>query len=477
MALGTDPVNSLWHAWIERDPNQVALNHAGQTLTWQALDRQVAHYAKVLREQGVQAGEVVTLVGKNHLHTVLWFLACTQVCALCAFVAPQPLARLQEKLATLYAEQSPKHLWLAPSCALSEEEIAELNVHFLSLPDERDEFVDGEKISSQFSCEQLATLIFTSGSTGAAKAVAHTHQQHLASARGLLAQFAFTESDCWLLSLPLYHISGVAILYRWLAVGAILKIGVGDLQSDIAGVTHASLVPTQLKRLLDSRCPLTLKRVLLGGSHIPVELAQMAAKRGIDTWLGYGMTEAASTVTAKRVDGLAGNGELLDHRELRIVDGRIFIGGQTLAQGYYRQGQLVPLTNEQGWFDSKDLGRWQGNNLLIDGRADNLFISGGENIHCEEIEAVLNQHPQVHVAIVVPVQDSEYGARPVAIIRSEAQWSQAIGDAWCQGKLEKFKWPIMYFLLPDTLLDGGIKVSRAAIKAWLSAQQTTFKLL
>ncbi|EJB8349084.1 TPA: o-succinylbenzoate--CoA ligase [Vibrio cholerae] len=473
MALGIFPV-SLWQPWLERDPKQVALSHAGQTLTWQVLDSQVAHYAKSLREQGVRSGEVVTLVGKNHLHTVLWFLACTQVGALCAFVAPQPLARLQEKVATLYAEQSPKHLWLAPSCALSEEEIAELNVHFLSLPDEWDEIVDGEKVASQFSCEQLATLIFTSGSTGAAKAVAHTHQQHLASARGLLAQFAFTESDCWLLSLPLYHISGVAILYRWLAVGATLKIGTGDLQNDIAGVTHASLVPTQLKRLLDSSCPLTLKRVLLGGSHIPVELAQMAATRGIDTWLGYGMTEAASTVTAKRVDGLAGNGELLDHRELRLVDGRIFIAGKTLAQGYYRQGQLVQLTNEQGWFDSKDLGRWQGNNLLIDGRADNLFISGGENVHCEEIEAVLNQHPHVQVAIVIPVQDSEFGARPVAVIRSEAEWCQAIGDTWCQAKLEKFKWPIMYFLLPDALLDGGIKVSRAAVKAWLAANQTQF---
>ncbi|MBU5885448.1 AMP-binding protein, partial [Vibrio cholerae O1] len=117
--------------------------------------------------------------------------------ALCAFLAPQPLARLQEKVATLYAEQSPKHLWLAPSCALSEEEIAELNAHRLSLPDERDESVGGEKVSSQFSCKQLATLIFTSGSTGTPKAVTHTHQQHLASARGLLNKFAFTESDSW----------------------------------------------------------------------------------------------------------------------------------------------------------------------------------------------------------------------------------------------------------------------------------------
>lgn len=108
---------------------------------------------------------------------------------------------------------------------------------------------------------------------------------------------------------------------------------------------------------------------------------------------------------------------------------------------------------------------------MIDGRADNLFISGGENVHCEEIEAVLNQHPHVQVAIVIPVQDSEFGARPVAVIRSEAEWCQAIGDTWCQGKLEKFKWPIMYCLLPDALLDGGIKVSRAAVKAWLAANK------
>lgn len=475
-------MNSLWQAWLERDSEQIALKHVDHALTWQSLDCQVARYAQALCAQGVQAGEVVTLVGKNHLSTVLWFLACTQVGALCAFVAPQPLARLQEKLDTLYTSQNPKRLWLAPSCALSEAEITQLNAYILTLPDEVAESDEGQNVTafdaaSSFSPQSLATLIFTSGSTGAAKAVAHTHQQHLASARGLLKRFDYTERDCWLLSLPLYHISGVAILYRWLAVGATLKIGAGDLNHDIADVTHASLVPTQLKRLLESERPLDLQRVLLGGSHIAMELAQQAKQRGIDTWLGYGMTEAASTVTAKRVDEMAGNGELLDHRELSIIDGRIFIGGQTLAQGYYRQGQLVSLTNQQGWFDSKDLGRWQDNNLLIDGRADNLFISGGENIHCEEIEAVLNQHPQVQVAIVLPVEDSEYGARPIAVIRSEGIWNQQIANAWCQQKLEKFKWPIMYFFLPDALLDGGIKVSRARVKAWLATQQTRYTLL
>ncbi|MDE1514665.1 MAG: o-succinylbenzoate--CoA ligase [Vibrio sp.] len=477
MARAINPVNHLWQAWLERDPQQIALEHAEHALSWQMLDRQVGDYANALREQGVQPGAVVTLVGKNHLHSVLWFLACMQIGALCAFLAPQPLARLQQKLSTLYAEQSTNYLWLAPSCALSAEELKPLARYLLSLPDPQCGSVHGEPASRPFSAATLATLIFTSGSTGVAKAVAHTHQQHLASAQGLLADFAFSQADNWLLSLPLYHISGVAIIYRWLAVGARLKIGTGDLERDMLGVTHASLVPTQLKRLLDRGQPLDLQRVLLGGSHIPLALAEAAAQRGIDTWLGYGMTEAASTVTAKRVDGVMGNGQLLAGRELRIINGRIFIAGQTLAAGYYQQGDLRPLTDRQGWFDSQDLGHWQENNLVIDGRADNLFISGGENIHCEEIEAVLIQHPQVQVAIVLPVQDDEYGARPVAVVRTEQAWDQAQGDACCHGKLEKFKWPIGYFSLPDALLDGGIKVSRAAVKAWLAVEQPNLTVL
>lgn len=244
-------------------------------------------------------------------------------------------------------------------------------------------------------------------------------------------------------------------------------MGGGNLAEDIVGVSHASLVATQLKRLLDEQVELSLSHVLLGGSHVAHELALRATQQGIETWLGYGMTEAASTVTAKQIDSISNAGHLLQNRDIKLVDERIYIGGQTLAAGYFKQGLVTSLVNESGWFDSKDLGEWQGDELKIIGRADNQFISGGENVHCEEIEAVLNQIESISQSIVVPVEDVEFGHRSVAVIQTELLLDKAQYEQHLQTKLEKFKWPVAYYAMPQTLLNEGIKISRKAVKDWL----------
>lgn len=243
--------------------------------------------------------------------------------------------------------------------------------------------------------------------------------------------------------------------------------GGGNLADDILGASHASLVATQLKRLLDDEVKLSLTHVLLGGSHVAHELALRATQKGIETWLGYGMTEAASTVTAKQIDSISNAGHLLQNRDIKLVEERIYIGGQTLAAGYFKQGAVTSLLNEDGWFDSKDLGEWQGDELKIIGRADNQFISGGENVHCEEIEAVLNQIESISQSIVVPIEDVEFGHRPVAVIQAESLLDKAQYEQHLQTKLEKFKWPVAYYAMPQALLGGGIKISRKAVKDWL----------
>jgi len=460
-----------WKYHKQCHPNRVALSlcssdNSIEMFTWQQLCERVDHYQKALVSNGMQAGDILTLVGKNHPDTVFWLLASFQHGVVCALTMPQPASQLSRKLDTLYRPEQTPFIWCAPECGVPVKEL-ERTVKPLVLSS------NGQPVPNEgYQQSNLATIIFTSGSTGNPKAVVHQHSQHLASAQGLLEQFHFTESDTWLLSLPLYHVSGLAIIYRWLQAGACLKIGAGNLLQDISGVTHASLVPTQLKRLLDSEQLLTISHVLLGGSHIPHTLSQQAANLGIETWLGYGMTEAASTVTAKPVDETSTAGCVLPGRALKIADKTIYVSGDTLAVGYYCQGALHPLTGEDGWFNTRDLGQWHGDELVIIGRADNLFISGGENIHCEEIEAVLNQHPDIELAMVIPVADPEFGARPIAAIAGAECVSKQKGDVWCKGKLEKFKWPIDYVEMPGSLRETGIKVSRKALQGWFF---TTYK--
>ena len=467
----TEAVDSIYRLvkkWSREQPDTIALKGAGTEITWFQLDDAVDNMSQCLREQEIKNGDVIAAVSKNSVELLLLYLACLNIGALCALLAPQPFSRLEAKLDVLGTDK----IWLGKGhgkvlehmTARQKSLFSQLN--FVDLSTSFFRHIGWGETLDEHPLD-LASIVFTSGSTAEPKAVAHSAEQHIASAQGLLEKLHFSRSDSWLLSLPMYHVSGLAIVWRWLYAGARIVIGEGkDLQADLQGATHASLVPTQLQRLLEKGVKLPLTHVLLGGSRIPLNLAGEAHKQGIETWLGYGMTEAASTVTAKMVDGKEGVGEILPNRDLKIDGNYIYIGGKTLATGYYKQGKLTPLT-EDGWFNSKDLGDWQDGELKILGREDNLFVSGGENIHCEAIERVLNMMPGINGSIVVPVADSEFGARPVAVISADRLPEKLYMENHLSGKLEKYKWPIAYYLIPPEIVrEGGIKIPRKAVNQW-----------
>jgi len=317
--------------------------------------------------------------------------------------------------------------------------------------------------------DRPATVVFTSGSTGVPKAALHTFGNHHNNALGSNENIALAPGDRWLHSLPLYHVGGLSIVFRCLLAGAAIALPepgtpLGRAISDLRA-SHVSLVSTQLLRLLDDGADLSgLGAVLMGGGPIPPSLVDEAIARGFPVHTSYGLTEMASQVTttppgASR-ERLRTAGRVLPHREVRVSgEGEILVRGATLFAGYLREGVPDLPLDDGGWFRTGDLGEMDADRYLtVSGRRDNLFVSGGESVQPEEIEAALCRVDGVEEAVVVPVPDPDFGARPVAFVRLS-------GGA---GNLARALEPVLpRFKIPKTFHEwggaGAMKPDRVAL--------------
>lgn len=325
------------------------------------------------------------------------------------------------------------------------------------------------------SLDRPATIVFTSGSTGTPKAALLTAGNHVWSARGWSARLPLGPGDRWLLNLPLAHVGGLAVVFRCVLAGAAVALPAPKTPTaqalQVLGATHASLVATQLYRMLRAdAAPLTgLKALLLGGSAIPPGLLDEAHARGLPVITSYGLTEMASTVTATAPgaprEALATSGTVLPHRELTLRDGEILVRGRTRFAGYVEGDAVVEPFEAGGWFATGDLGTLDAQGRLhVTGRRDNRFISGGENVQPETIEAALLALPGVRQAVVVPVPDAEFGERPAAFVETAAGAVEAEALAGAlREQLPGYLVPVAFFDWPEE--GGELKPRRADLRA------------
>jgi O-succinylbenzoic acid--CoA ligase len=282
----------------------------------------------------------------------------------------------------------------------------------------------------EFQPPRRRSLIFSSGSTAEPKAIVHGYENHVAAATASHLAIPLTPRDRWLLSLPLHHVSGFAILFRTALAGATVVLQQKDeplLESMVRQrVSHSSLVPFQLADCLrDKTAPVVapqLKSVLVGGSAVPRQLLAEAVTMGWPICYSYGMSEMASTVAVSEVsnDGSIIFDTPLPGIEWEMIDGEIWVRGESLCLGYWQNGTLTKASNQDGWFQTGDLGRFNtAHELEIVGRKDHMFISGGENIYPEEIENALMSIPGMERAFVCAVADGRYGKRPAALVSTE----------------------------------------------------------
>ena len=329
--------------------------------------------------------------------------------------------------------------------------------HQLTVKDVR--WQSAKSLSCKYSYNQLADIIFTSGTTGQPKAAVHTLGNHYFSARGANEHIPFSANDRWLLSLPLYHVGGLGILFRVFLRGGTLVIAQPqeNLQKVLTRyrITHVSLVSTQLYRLLQNNFSgQYLKAILLGGSAIPERLLKQAVQKKLPVYTTYGLTEMSSQVATSQKLSYKDSWpwpRILNYRQVKIArDGEILVKGKTLFKGYLKVNKIQKIRR---WFKTGDLGYLnQNKELTVTGRKDKMFISGGENIQPAEIEYYLRKREDVKEVAVIAKADAEFGFRPVAFVtmKKGKKFNPAQLKSCLQKYLPKFKIPDLFRAEPQS---------------------------
>ena len=318
-----------------------------------------------------------------------------------------------------------------------------------------------------------AVVIATSGSTGEPKLVALSAVALRASALATAARLGGPAR--WLLALPAEHVAGVQVIVRALLAGA--PPGVQDLRAGFrpdgfAAATAAlgpgrrctSLVPTQLARLLDAGGPpldalRTYDAVLVGGAALDPALRTGALGRGVAVVTTYGMSETAGGCV---YDGVPLDGVRVD----LDADGRVRLGGPTLATGYLGRPEETAAAFGAEGFRTGDLGRWAGDRLEILGRADDVIITGGENVAPAAVERVLTGRPGVRAACVVALPDAEWGqVVAAAVVAGPGPVDEDGLRAAVRAELGRAAVPRRFLAVAEIPLRGIGKPDRAAVTA------------
>ncbi len=434
--------------------------------------------AEKLTKGGIAGGDRVAVLSENTAEFVVFVLACWRMGAV---VVPLSTRYPTEKLRDGLGAVGCKRVFVS-----SELSAMDMGVEFDRLGDfvdfEGDEITPGELDSLKLNLEADASIIFTSGSSGGARGVLHTLSNHYYSATGADLNMPFEKNDRWLMTLPMYHISGFSLLMRSLLNGGTIVFPrAGGYVAEAVGefdFTHISLVPMQLSQLLENeKCIDKLrnaKGILVGGSSVSAGLIEESLSRGLSIYTTYGSTEMASQIMTtgsgdvKKFKGASGR--LLKYRELKISDdGELLVKGKTLFKGYV-SGDLLDLPiDADGYLHTGDMGRMDEGNLYVTGRKDEMFISGGENIFPAEIERAIADIPGIAQAVVVPVAKAPYGYRPVAFVKmrsgqmlDEGSMRETLGK-----HIEKFKIPVAFYAWPD-IADNSLKPDRDAFTRYAS---------
>jgi acyl-CoA synthetase (AMP-forming)/AMP-acid ligase II len=437
-------------------PDRIALIEDGASLSYRELDRWVTGTVEALRALGVRAGDRMMIVSENCIALAGMLLAASRLDAWAIVANPRLSARELDQIrehsgarrmffTTGVSKEAAAH---ASRCdaeirslgPLKQIGITELNKDACAEPVEAD------------AAKQVAVLIYTSGTTGTPKGVMLTHDNLLISARTTAYFRKMDPSDKIYIVLPISHIVGISLLIMTLMTGAtvrlVSKYDPAALANAIAqeSITILSGVPATYQRLLEYKALSglaqlergSLRLISVAGAPLDLDLKSRVEKElGLPLLNGYGITECSPGISGVRFDAPRADqavGTLLPGVEARIrtVDGipaakgevgELHVRGRNVMRGYYRAPDLTAKAiDSEGWFNTGDLARFEGDCLYIVGRTKEMIIRSGFNVYPAEVEAVLSSHGDVVQCAVVgrAVEGNEEVVAFVQLLRGSA---------------------------------------------------------
>jgi acyl-CoA synthetase (AMP-forming)/AMP-acid ligase II len=353
-----------------------------------------------------------------------------------------------------------------------------------------------------------AVLLYTSGTTAAPKAAVLRHRNLTSYVIGTVEFGGAGPGEAALVSVPPYHVAGLANLLSNLYLGRrVVYLPQFDARAWVdtvreCEITNAMVVPTMLARICEELeadgAPLTSLRALsYGGARTPAPVLQRAMRLlpDVDLTNAYGLTETSSTIALLGPDDhraaragdpvavgrLASAGKVLPTVEVQVrgadgvpvaagEPGEVFVRGEQVS-GEYAGADHQPDGHEpDGWFATRDRGWLDADGyLFIEGRSDDTIIRGGENIAPAEIEEVLLRHPDIDQCAVVGIPDDEWGQRIAAavVLRPGAAVDVASVREFARGELRRSKTPdVVAFVEALPYTETG-KLLRRVVRAGL----------
>jgi O-succinylbenzoic acid--CoA ligase len=438
-------------------PHHLALAQKTLRLSYGELLHEVQSLASSLREKGIVAGDHVALVGD---YGVQWVVGLHAIGWLGAVAVPLSVDTPEEQILKLVAACEVK-LWLCDDSRIHQPGVAGPDIMSLSA---RAEPLLNEEY---WALEDVRFKLATSGSTGEPRIVPVTTSQLLFSAMGSMIRLGHTLNDQWLCALPLNHIGGLSMLMRalWAAVSVEFALPFEPKHCceriHSGEITLCSLVPEMLHRVLaasgEAQPPKDLRAILIGGDACPSTILEQAKAAKYPLSLTWGMTESASQVATRFPGDFSehtGSGPSLSFARVKEEEGELVIEGPVVA------GDKL-TTTDRGFIDERGC-------VHVLGRADDIMISGGENIVPRKIEEALLKLPMIDCAAVVDVAHSRWGKRPVAFITTSEN-SQFVSDCdlreGLKAHLSAFEIPDVFYqveLLPQV---GMGKLDRKTLRS------------